>query len=66
MHICFPIKIKKATNDDSDIDTDLIPGNNFFAHLVKEINTTRYGNNKQLMPTFLPFEIYQYSDASVF
>ena len=24
---------------------------------------TRYGNNKQLMPTFSPDEIYQYSDA---
>ena len=30
MHICFPMKIKKATNEDSDIDTDLIPVNNFF------------------------------------
>ena len=51
MHICFLMKIKKATNEDADIDTDLIPVNKFFAHLIKETNITRYGNNKQLMPT---------------
>ena len=30
MHICFPIKIKKAANEASDIDTDLITINIFF------------------------------------
>ena len=63
MHICFPIKIKKVRNEASNNDTDLITVNNFFAHFVKEINITRYGNNKQLMSTFSPYEIYQYSDA---
>ena len=33
----------------SDIDTDLITGNNFFAHLIKEISITRYGHDKQLI-----------------
>ena len=32
------MKIKKATDKNSDIDTDLIPVNNFFRHLIKEIN----------------------------
>ena len=32
-------------------------------HLIKEISVNRYGNDKQLMPTFSPYEIYQYSDA---
>ena len=59
MHICFPIKIKKATNVANGIDDDLITVNNFFAHFVKEINIKRYGNDKQLIPTFSPFEIYQ-------
>ena len=54
---------KKETNEDADIDTDLIPVNIFFAHLIKEINITMYGNDKQLMQTFPPYEIYQYSDA---
>ena len=30
MHICFPIKIWKSSDEDSDIDTDLITVNNFF------------------------------------
>ena len=37
--------------------------NNLFAHLKKEISITRYGHNKQLIPTFSHYEIYQYSDA---
>ena len=63
MQICFPMKIKKETNKDADIDDDLITVNRFFAHFVKEINITRYGNDKQLMPTISPYEMYQYSDA---
>ena len=32
-------------------------------HFVKEISITKYGNDKQLIPAFLPYEIYQYSDS---
>ena len=63
IHICFPIKIKKKSNNNADIDDDLITVNNFFAHWVKEISITKYGSNKELPPTFSPWEIYQYSDA---
>ena len=58
MNICFPMKIKQKRDEDKDIDADLITVNNFFAHLVKEISVTRYGNDKQLMLTFSPYEIY--------
>ena len=54
MHICFPMEIKQKSDKNSDIDTDPITVKNFFAHLIKEISVTRYGNNKQLMPTFSP------------
>ena len=47
----------------ADIDSDMITVNSFLAHLAKEISITRYGHNKQLIPTFLTYEIYQYSDA---
>ena len=30
IHICFPMKIGKSLNESSDIDTDVIPVNNFF------------------------------------
>ena len=62
IHICFPIKIKKKSNNDTNIDSDLITVNNFFAHWVKEIIITKYGSDKELPPTFSPWEIYQYSD----
>ena len=42
IHLCFPMKIKKRANEASDIDTNLITENNFFAHLIKEIGITRY------------------------
>ena len=37
--------------------------NSFFGHLIKEISITKYGSNKELIPIFSPYEIYQYSDA---
>ena len=53
IHICFPIKIKRKTNNKLDIDADLITVNNCFAHWVKEIMITRHGSDKELHPTFL-------------
>ena len=63
IHICFPIKIKSKTNNAADIDADLITVNKFFAYWVKEMSVTRYGSDKELPPTFSPWEIYQYSDS---
>ena len=61
IHICFPIKIKKKINQNLDADADLITVNNIFARFVKEISITKYGSHKQLIPTFSPYEIYQYT-----
>ena len=41
-----PKKIRKATDDDTDIDTDFITVNNVFAHLIKEINITKHANDR--------------------
>ena len=57
IHICFPIKIKKKSNNNSDIDDDLITVNNFFAHWVKENSITKYGSDKELPTTFSPWEV---------
>ena len=54
IHLCFAMKIKKSSNESSDIDTDIITVNNFFAHLIKEISITKYGSDKELIPTFSP------------
>ena len=63
IHICFPIKFKKSSDNSSNIDSDLITVNNFFAHWVKEISITKYGSDKELPPTFTPWQVYQYSDS---
>ena len=63
IHLCFPMKIKKSSNDASDIDDDLITINNFFAHLIKEISVTKYESDKKLVLMFSTYEIYQYSDS---
>ena len=63
IHICFLIKIKKKSNNATDIDAYLIPVNNFFAHWVKEVSITKYESDKELPSTFTPWEVYQYSDA---
>ena len=52
IHNCFPTKISKATDETDDIDTSLITVNNVFAHLITEISVTKYGNDKNLIPTF--------------
>ena len=60
-HLFSNLNIKKLNNS-SDIDNDLITVNNFFAHWLKEISITKYGSDKELAPTFSPWEVYQYSD----
>ena len=58
----FSYQNLKKSNNSSDIDDDLITVNNFFAHCVKEISITKYGSDRELPPTFSPWEIYLYSD----
>ena len=65
IHICSPMKIKMSTNESNDIDSDLITVNNFFADLIKEINAKKYGSDIELIVTFFPYEIYQYSNSMI-
>ena len=41
----------------------MITVNNVFAHFVKEISITKHGSDSELIPTFSPCKIYQYSDS---
>ena len=59
----FSNENKKATNEATDTDRDLTTINSFFAHLIQEISVTKYGSDKELIPTFFPYEIYQCSDS---
>ena len=58
IHICFPMKINKKTNQNLDNDADLKTVNTFFAYFVKEISVTKYGSDAELIPTFSPYETY--------
>ena len=35
---------------------------NNFPHWIKELSITKYGSDKDLPPTFSPWEVYQYSN----
>ena len=63
IHFCFPMEIKKSSNESSDIDGDVITVNNSFGHLINEIIVAKYGSDKELITTLSPCKIYQYSDA---
>ena len=63
IYLYCPMKIKKSSNKLSDIGTNLITAKKNFGHLIKKISTNRYGNDKQLIPTFSSYEIYEYSDS---
>ena len=51
LHLCFPMKFKKATNEAQKLEGNVITVNNFFGHWIKEINITVYGTNKNLILT---------------
>ena len=57
------MKIKKSSNEASDIDTNLITSKKIFARLIKEISINRYRNEKHLIPTFSSYGIYEYPDS---
>ena len=42
IHLCFPMKIKKSSNQSFDTDGDMITVNNFFGNSLKEISITKY------------------------
>ena len=63
MVICLPIVFRKATNRAQAIDADMITGNNFFAHWIRDISIRRYGNDIAILPINTTFDIYRYSES---
>ena len=62
VRLCFPMKIKSATDNNNDIAAGVIAVNNCFAHLIKEIDIKRYGGDIPILPLTNTVEIYRYSD----
>ena len=54
---------KKKNNVTNDIDATLITVNNFFAHFIKEIVTSRYRDDQHILPTNNVVNIYRYSNT---
>ena len=63
VHLVFPLKIKKKSNNSNNIAATAITVNNFFAHWIKEIDIKRLGDDTPILPTTNTVEIYKYSDA---
>ena len=63
LHLVFPLKIKKGTNEANNIDATVITINNFFTHWIKEIDIKKLGDDAPILPTTNTVEIYKYSDA---
>ena len=62
LHLCFPLKIKSAADNDNDITAGVITVNNFFAHWIKEIDIERYVDDIALLPLTNTVDVYRYSD----
>ena len=63
VHLGFPLRIKKRTNNSSNILATEIPVNNFFVHWIKKIDIKHYGDDLPVLPLTNTDKIYQYSDA---
>ena len=63
INVCFSVRFRKLTNATANLAVDLIPVNNFFVRSVKEIDITKHGTNKSLIPTTTPQEIYRYCES---
>ena len=63
VHLVFPLKIKKKSNEATNLPATAVTVNNFFAHWIKEIDIKRLGDDTPILPTNNTVEIYKYSDA---
>ena len=49
VHLCFVMKIKPAADNNNDIAAGIITVNSFFAHLIKQIDIKRYGDDMPIL-----------------
>ena len=64
-HLCFPLKIKLAADNNNNITEGVITVNNFVAHWIKEKDIKRYGDDVPILPLTYTVDIYRCSDEIV-
>ena len=62
VHLCFPIKVKSAADNDNVIAAGVITVNIFFAQWIKEIDIKKYGDDIPILPLTNTVDVYRYSD----
>ena len=58
-HLCFPMKIKSPADNNNDITPGVIAVNNSFAHLIKEIDIKKYGDDILILLLTNTVDIYR-------
>ena len=65
MELVLPIKFTKKSDKTLAIDKNMIPVNNFFGHWLKDIEITRYPDDKNILPTNNTVSVANYSNAQL-
>ena len=65
MEIVLPLKFTKKTDKTAAMDKNMTTVNNFFAHWFKDIEITRYPDDKNILPTNNTLNIANYSNAEL-
>ena len=63
VHLVFPTKIKKSTNNATNPNATVMTVNNFFVHWITEIDIKKYGDEIPILPLINTVDINKYSDA---
>ena len=63
VHLVFPMKIKKSTNNTTNLDATVMTVNKFFRALIKETDIKQNGDEIPILPLINTVDICKYSDA---
>ena len=65
MHLVFPTKIKKSSNNATNPNATVMTVNNFFAQWITEIDINQYGVKIPILPLINTVDINKHSDAKL-
>ena len=65
MELILPIQFTKKTTKTAQMDGVLITVNNFFGHLITDIDIRRYPDDTEILPTNNNVNVYQFSNSQL-